>query len=348
MLWAADGDHPQPSMLCNEPLTAAALAARRQKADDKAAEGTAKPVRISEIDVWPIVVANCFRNTEDDTTAHDQLIAHAKQYCTSAMQQFLFKHRARLPGLIDDIWAWENVETNLATARLTRLAAIRQAAQDSCVCNGVWKHHVLQSFELNGIDKEALLKDILEALEVGRSEATPVIVLAGARGGEGKSMFLKGLFAVFGDRHVFLGPVPGNFPLVDLPGKKVAFLDEWRFDETALSFAHQCLWYDGSPVPVARPQNQAGACGHYTYKGSAPIFVTTKRDDLVQLQAWAADRPDTNAPWDANASMLCRRLKVYHYTYRIPKPPKGMRTCRRCFAELLLSATAAQPKLWFV
>ena len=39
-------------------------------------------------------------------------------------------------------------------------------------------------------------------------------------------MFLKGLLAVFGDRHVFKGPVPGNFLLVDLPGKKVVFLDE--------------------------------------------------------------------------------------------------------------------------
>ena len=50
-------------MLCNEPLTAAALAARRQKTDDKAAEEGKKATRISEIDVWPVVVANGFRNT---------------------------------------------------------------------------------------------------------------------------------------------------------------------------------------------------------------------------------------------------------------------------------------------
>ena len=153
-------------------------------------------------------------------------------------------------------------------------------------------------------------------------------------------MFLKGLLALFGDRHVSKGPVPGNFPMLDLPGKKVVFLDEWRFDQSIISFATQCLWYDGSSVPLARPQNDPGAAGHTDYKGSAPLFVTTKRSDLLKLQAWALDRPDTGTPWDANASMLCRRLKVYHFTQRIPKPPHALKTCRRCFADLLLTASS--------
>ena len=48
-----------------------------------------------------------------------------------------------------------------------------------------------------------LRRDVMHALANGRSETTPVIVLAGDRGGEGKSMFFKGIFALFGDRHVF-------------------------------------------------------------------------------------------------------------------------------------------------
>ena len=148
-------------------------------------------------------------------------------------------------------------------------------------------------------------------------------------------MFLKGLMAVFGDRHFFKGPVPGNFPLVDLPGKKVVFLDEWRFNESIFSWATQCLWYDGSSVPVARPQNDAGGLGHKDYTASAPIVVTTKRSALLELQAWALDRADTGTPCAANMAMLCRRLQVYHFTKRTPKPPAALRTCRRCFAELL-------------
>ena len=65
VLWAVQGDHPPPEMLCNEPLTAAAVAARRKRVEDKAAEEGGEPRRISEIDLWPIVVSNRFRNTED-------------------------------------------------------------------------------------------------------------------------------------------------------------------------------------------------------------------------------------------------------------------------------------------
>ena len=200
----------------------------------------------------------------------------------------------------------------------------------------------VESDSINGAE---LCKDILDALTSGRSESTPVIVLAGDRGGEGKSMFLKALIALFGANHVFSRPVPGTFPIVDLPGKKCCFLDEWRFDQTILSFALQCVWYDGSIVPIARPQNQPGTAGHYSYQGTAPIFATTKRKDLLTLQAWAADDPSTGVPWDADASMICRRLKVYHFTHRIPKPPKGLKYCPCCFAQLLVSNSNG-PSTW--
>ena len=64
-----------------------------------------------------------FRNGADERLAHKDLMAYAKTCCSSAVFSYLFKNRARLSNLIDDIWAWENVEADLATARLTRLEA---------------------------------------------------------------------------------------------------------------------------------------------------------------------------------------------------------------------------------
>ena len=40
------------------------------------------------------------------------------------------------------------------------------------------------------------------------------------------------------------------------------------------------------------------------YKGSAPIFVTTKLADLEKLQYYSQLDPSTGVPWDADASML--------------------------------------------
>ena len=39
------------------------------------------------------------------------------------------------------------------------------------------------------------------------------------------------------------------------PSKSVVFLNDWRFNAAVLPYSLQCLWYDGSAVPVARPQN---------------------------------------------------------------------------------------------
>ena len=97
--------------------------------------------------------------------------------------------------------------------------------------------------DANKINVRELCRDVVHSLREGRGEKTPVVVMAGAKGGEGKSLFLKCLFAVFGEQYVFPAPEPGNYPLLDLPGKKVVFLDDWRFDDDVLSFATQCRWF---------------------------------------------------------------------------------------------------------
>ena len=222
-------------------------------------------------------------------------------------------------------------------ARRSRIEILMAAAAAPCVCHGAWSAQVAESFRINGIDAAELCRDIFTALKLGRSERVPVIVLAGARGGEGKSLFLKPLLEIYGHDHVFSKPEKGNFPLVDLPGKRVALLDEWRFSERIISTATQCVWYDGSVVPVNTPQNTPGSSGHYLYRGSAPIFVTSKLDAIEALQELAADDPKTGKPKDADASMVLRRLKVHVFSKRIPPPPPGIPYCGHCFANAILN-----------
>ena len=339
VLWAVGREHPPLWESVHEPLTAQALRARRQRREAQAAEqGEAEP-RVTELDIWPIVVHHGFRNGPDQQTAHMELAVFAMQHCSLRVQQWLFKNRVRLPALIDDIWQWENMEENLCAARLGRMDTLRRAAQSPCVCNGAWAAKVVASFIINGINVRHICTDVCRSLTMGRGETVPVLVLAGARGGEGKSLFLKALLSVYGHEHVFQPPENSSFPLLDLPGKKVAFLDEWRFDDETLSFKTQCLWYDGSAVPVARPQNQAGVTGHALYRGSAPLFATTKLSDIQALAAAAADDPTTGRPKDAEASMLLRRLKIYSFTRRLPSvhnEPK-IAFCGHCFSTLVLT-----------
>ena len=142
---------------------------------------------------------------------------------------------------------------------------------------------------------------------------------------------------VFGEENIFGSPEPGSFPLLDLPGKKIAFLDDWRFDASVLPYATQCRWYDGSTVRIPRPQNQAGITGHCVYQGTAPIFVTTKYDTIAKLERLSMWNPATGLPYDANASMCYRRLRVHVYHTRVVSPSCQIPFCTRCFAGLIFA-----------
>ena len=340
VLWASGGEHPALHLCRDEPLTAKALAARSEAAYQKA-RGEDKPHKISELDIWPIVVENDFRNGPDEYVAHLKLIAYVKAHGSREMQMFLFKRRQVLPALIEAIWQWERVDVVLEDASRSRVAALRGAAGGACVCDGRWPEMVVKTVVANGVDLQEICRDVFASLEMGRSETTPVIVFAGARGGEGKSFFLKPLQALFGE-YVFPCPEPGTFPLLDLPGKKVVFLDDWRFTKAILPFETQCRWFDGSPVRVQRPQNQNGVVGHVVYEGTAPIFATTKLADMDRLASLSKVDPVSGLPQDSDASMIYRRLKVHKFHVRLAKPSgKKIKYCPACFAQMVLAQSAA-------
>ena len=342
-LWPKDGSnrHPPVQDCCYPPVTASAIDAKRQKVVCEATErGKAEP-KINDLDVWALVVRAGFRNTPDDRSAHVQLAAYAKQHCGEAMVHYLFRRRNRLPQLIDDIWQWECVEMLAEVGRRSRLEALRAAADAACVCQGRWLACVTAAFVQNGINIAEVCHDVLDALTKGRSESVPVMVFGGRSGGEGKSIFLKPLQMVFeGEGMVFNLPEEGNFALRDLPIAKVVFLDDFRFDADRLSWSTLDTWFDGSPVPIGQPQNIPGVTGNITYKGTAPIFITTKLSDLENIDYWAQVNPATNEPWDAEASMLRRRMKLYVVHHKIPKSAQSIRYCKQCVAKLMFSQAA--------
>ena len=336
--WARVGKHPRLLDAKEEPTTSLAIRARMEAAQAKAAEaGKAEP-RPSEMDVWPLVVMNNVRHDASRGDAYLQLVDLAKRICSPAMVAFLFRIRKKLPSLIEDIWTWETVSDRLATSALSRPAALDAALQQPCVCGGQWVASVRASLDANGIDAVDLGHHIGRSFLVGRSETTPVVVLAGLQGGEGKSLVFLPLPAVVGQEFVQASPVKGSFPLLGLEHKKVVLLDDWHFHQHALPLSLQLLWYEGKPVPIARPQGRDGEAGHLLYTGSAPIFVTTplKRIEQMEQSVEQATAEGTSSPY----SMLLRRVRVYRFRVRVPPPPAQIPPCAHCFAWYLYDAEA--------
>ena len=338
LLWssAGPGHHPPLFEACQPPTTAALLQRRREVKVLQAAEkGEAEP-RPSEIDVWPLVVKHNIRNTADNDEAYLKLIKVAKESCTPRMVSYLFSIRKKLPSLIEDVWTWETVSDRVLESQQTRLDALNAAMHKDCVCDGQWPAHVKKALDANKIDAAELAHDMYTSFDQGRGENTKVVTLAGLRGGEGKSFIFYPFSEVIGERYLQDTLPKGNFPLMDIMNKKIVLLDEWRFNSSVLPLAYQLLWFEGKPVPVARPQNHEQ--GNCMYRGSAPIFITTglKRLDKMMEEAAATEQSGHSS----EATMLLRRLKIYKFTKPLPPPASHVARCAHCFAWFLINGEA--------
>ncbi len=337
--WAKDGQHPPLFDAAQEPASAAGFRARREaKAKAASQEGKSEP-RASELDLYAVVVENKFRNTADDYHADKRLVAYLRQHGSHQLFQLAWKLRHKLNALINDVWAWETVDDTLLRMGGTRVERLCTASGLPCVCGGQWPYWAATALNLNGINANYFWHTFYMSLHDGRREDKAVMTLVGRRRGEGKSFLFSPLKAVFGLDSVQLKPEKGSFPLLDLQTKRVAVLDEWRFDSTVLSLATQLLWFEGKPLVLSQPQNQ-GAAGHLIYAGTAPIFITTKEqylDGLVK-EARAAEAQDGVC----EASMLLRRLVLVYFAAKLPIPA-GVKVpdCAACFAQTVLRHAGA-------
>ena len=327
--WAAAGPHPPLDACVHEPTCAKALEARRTRVEHAASAAGKGAPHVREVDVWPVVVASGVRVDGGSQLAEKRLIRYAKAHCSDPMVAFLFKNRHRLAGLIRDAWAWEEVDTAIATAEMSRTDILHAACSSACQCGGAWLQQVQMSFAANGIDAPELCHHVLQALERGRHESVKVVVLLGRQGGEGKSLFFQPLTPLFGHDAVQRNPQAGRFPLMGLDSKRIVVLDEWHFDPDILPLATQLLWFEGKPITIALPQNIAGQSGHMDYTSDAPIFITAP-EEVLRNMAGNAFAPPTGQ-W----SMLLRRLKLFHFTVPIPEPREPIVPCTSCFSLFL-------------
>ena len=339
MCWAADGVHPPLFDAAQEPVTAAASRARREhKAKAASQEGKGEP-RPCELDLFAIVVENRFRNTADDHHADERLIEYLRDHGGPQLYQLAWKIRHKLGALINDVWAWEEVSDTLVRVGGTRVERLCSACSFPCVCGGQWPHWAAKALTLNKINPGVFWHCVYMSLHDGRREDKRAMTLVGRRGGEGKSFLFSPLKAVFGLDGVQMKPEKGGFPLLGLQTKRVAVLDEWRFDATVLGLATQLLWFEGKPLVLSQPQNQ-GASGHLIYSGTAPIFITTKEQYLesLVLEAQAAEAQDGAC----EASMLLRRLALFNFSKKLPIPA-GLKVpdCAACFAQTVVRNAAA-------
>ena len=153
---------------------------------------------------------------------------------------------------------------------------------------------------------------------------------AGLHGNEGKSFLFRPLLKVFGPDAVFVAPPSkSSFPLMGLEKARLAFLDDWRFNEDVIPYALQLLWFEGAPFIISRPQNQFS--GHLRYSKDDPVFITTLSADITELKG-------KKFLQQGDVDMMLKRLLVFNFTKPIQIPKHVIQGCGHCFRPFPVAA----------
>ena len=324
-LWAANnGEHPPLAEASRAPITSKAWAkSREHETIQRRAAGKGEK-RCREVDLWPIAVA---QNIKPGPDCGERLMAYAKRCGGPMMVDFCFNNWDRLEAIVEKSWKVENVEDFIDHQSKSRWQVLQDAATRACTCGGTWGDYARQILQKNDISLTGWCQAMATSLKDGRAKGA-LVCHAGLHGNEGKSFLLRPLLQVFGAESVFVAPPSkSTFPLMGLEKARLAWLDDWRFNEDIIPYTLQLLWFEGAPFIISRPQNHFS--GHLRYSKDDPVFITTLMTDLKELKG-------KKFLQQGDVDMMLKRLLVFSFSKPISIPKATVQGCASCFAQLVL------------
>lgn len=331
-LWAANSaPHPPLAEASRAPVTTKALAKLRERErQQRHADGKGEK-RCREVDIWPIVVE---QNIQPGADSAERVMAYAKRCGGPMLVEFCFQHWDRLQAIVEKSWKAQQVEDFVSFHNKSRWQVLQDALSSPCACEGAWTAYARQVLQQNDIPAATWCQAVNVALQEGRAKGS-LVCHAGLRGNEGKSFLLRPLLKVFGSTGVFVAPpAKSSFPLMGLEKARMAWLDDWRFNEDVIPYAVQLLWFEGAPFVIARPQNQFS--GHLRHAKDDPVFITTLQADITQLKG-------KKFLQQGDVDMMLKRLLVFNFMKPISIPKRVVEGCAHCFANFLLNDSASPP-----
>ncbi len=313
-------EHPRGELL-QRFLAAGARADRANRGKKRQrgeCNGGEEPSRFRGGDLYNLVGRTGLR-TASEFQAYAQDVAskgdaRLAEFCTvvgSALQERL-----------DSAWAVHDAPQRLATTCPDRIAKLRQAAQGSCCCNGIWAPGATRVLTNNGESVIQFAHDVYTALALGAKRGVNLAIIGPP--GMGKSMLLEPLDEIF--RVCGRPQRDSSFPLADVVDADVLLWREFKWTSKV------CAWEDllsllcgekvGLRMPGAKPvQHRNNAPMFYTARQPLRMFSQDPQEMLEYNQAMS-ERFKTRA-WERPLPMNERRADF----------PR----CGCCFAKFILT-----------
>ncbi len=344
-------NHPEPQQAASPPKTASADEKRRRQkrkqdgngakagtadkadsdepaSDEPASDGHAKSTtrpkrqRVSK--------AVCAHNTVVSLcmTSGDDLVAFAVAENGDGRHQLLdFLHRNDADAFVEKVWSMERAKDTASRSKKSRLEILREAAEDSCVCEGKWTPALTELLHNNEMSGTNLAGAIYSGLTYGARKGLTVVMFGPPNAG--KTFALKPLRIIY--RAHPKPPRGCNFPLVDLHQSEIILWNDFRYQEATFAWEDLLNLFEGEQILIARPQNNKSTKGHSMYTPTQPTFISC--DEFP--------RHPRNNP--VENSMMRKRCQIFEFKHTM-QVTKVIKPCTRCFANWVIGSACELAK----
>ena len=256
---------------------------------------------------------------------YEELVKYISTLCDeeqASMFSFVCK-RTRIAVESDIEMAWSFVNGFTTPPLPDRQANLRAAFYSLCSCDGNSISVVTSILDTNNIEYSDFCTQIMTCLIEGAGKNFNVAIIG--RSNCGKTTLLKFVESLFEPDQVFRNPLSGSsFPLLNLPGKMVCILNDFRAFGNKMKYHDYLVWFEGEPFYICTPKNLTGTDIYYTYQ--APILVTSGEE--IEFRQHGFLNID-------QTEMMSNRFTYFKLHTPIRNPADRVSTCKRCFMRFL-------------
>ena len=280
------------------------------------------PPRLNQLEVAEFI-------EEHNIKSRKELMYYANQRAENGqkdLKRFTLSHPKKFVNeLIESTWELKEAGPSLEREKKTRMELLTEALQGKCVescVNCEWLRCAVSILATNGINVYVYAASMRKALRKGRAKWSNILIVGPKTCG--KSFLLAPLQLIY---NAFVNPSNTKYAWVDLEGKEVAVLNDFRWTQECIDWNVFLLLLEGDTVNLPRPKNTYATDLTIHTTNKVPFFATSIRPFEYIGKANSRD--------DGETAMVATRWVLFTLTQEIQNPNTELQPCPRCFADLL-------------
>lgn len=301
---------------------------RRKLEEASGSKASAKPTRLTNVDVSNLIV-------REGIESEDKLLSLAWERAQDGepdLQSFVLNKTPKARAdLLTTTWRMQGATQMLKRSSKTRMEIISDTIKSECVdtCKDKnWLKCAKLILRNNKVNSYFFAGALRNTLTKGRQKNNNILIIGPKNCG--KTFLLEPLELIFKS---FVNPATTKYSWVNLEGKEVCFLNDFRWSPESIAWSDFLLLLEGQTVNLPRPKNQFATDLLIDRSNKLAIFATSK--EAIKYAG------KFGIPDERENDMMAVRWHMFTFYHEI-KNIRIIDPCPRCFAELVLLGADAE------